>query len=144
MYWAARECKKELDIPEASDIQQRLQYGDNSEKDSVTIVDIWTIVNSLNKLQFSFYWQKYIRCALRKANFIDEAGELKQEVMVDFFADKFDRKQVTEVAEKCSILKGEDLEEKAVLFYDCLLQNKMLEIWGIFQTNRSSKKQHVN
>lgn len=97
-----------LGIAVDSDFQSKFKYGELNEKDDVT--------------------KKFITCTMKKLNFINDEGTILDESLVEFLAEKYDRKQATDVIEKCSKLKMETVEDKANEFYDCFFQQKSFEI----------------
>ncbi|XP_039433598.1 uncharacterized protein LOC120416009 isoform X2 [Culex pipiens pallens] len=101
-------CKKELDIPAESKIQQMAMYGDLSRDDKKS--------------------KQYYSCMMLKMGFMEQDGAINGPEIVEFMAPQYDRNAVTTVVDACKSPEGKLIQDKAYAFAQCFFAKKSFEI----------------
>ncbi|XP_039438551.1 uncharacterized protein LOC120419784 isoform X2 [Culex pipiens pallens] len=101
-------CKKELDIPAESKIQQMAMYGDLSRDDKKS--------------------KQYYSCMMLKMGFMEQDGAINGPEIVEFMAPQYDRDAVTTVVDACKSPEGKLIQDKAYAFTQCFFAKKSFEI----------------
>lgn len=68
----------------------------------------------------------FVKCALSKPGFVDSAGEVNKEVLIEKLSKGNSREKAERFAELCHKFDGADACQKAFGLYECYQKNKSI------------------
>lgn len=85
------------------------------------LILIWHFV-----IFFSSFFQKFGKCFLHKLGFINDAGELQEQVVIEKMSKGGDRAKIEEIVKGCKSVLGTNKDENPIKLYACYLEKKAL------------------